>query len=202
MGVGPPTPSVFVARVRVCNTPEGRGEHHSEGATMGQVCFTAISSHRSCHPRSSLLSVHCSQILFCESVCPSVQRLGSGARSLPPFPPYQVSCRLSGCVGAILRFWFWFWFTRAISWQGSDGLGGSEQSPVTANRSVAGSGTARTALFWQVLALVLVLGVSPRCGAILRGGCPTSVLTVPKAPSLKGIGLGPSHQTKDQVYRS
>ena len=21
-------------------------------------------------------------------------------------------------------FWFWFWLTRAISWQGSDGLGG------------------------------------------------------------------------------
>ena len=46
-------------------------------------------------------------------------------------------------------FWFWFWFTRAISWQGSDGLGGPEHSPATANRSVAGSGTARTALwFW------------------------------------------------------
>ena len=67
------------------------------GATMGQVCFAAISSNRACHH-----GLHCFQFSVPDlCVCfPSVQGLGSGARSLPPFstvpgqlPPVRLCAR-------------------------------------------------------------------------------------------------------------
>ena len=67
------------------------------GATMGQVCFTAISSNRACPTVFIALSSVCQIIVLCAR-CPSVQWLGVRAKvpsSLHSL--YQVSCRLLGC---------------------------------------------------------------------------------------------------------
>ena len=66
-------------------------------ATMGQVCFTAISSNRACHPVLISLDSVC-QIMFSAFAFQAFNGWGQGQGPFLLYPLYQVSCRLSGCV--------------------------------------------------------------------------------------------------------
>ena len=71
-----------LGRVALTTGRLGQGCAGAGGVTRGQVCFSAISSNRACHHR-----LHCPQFSV-PDLCvrlPSVQWVGSGARSLPPF---------------------------------------------------------------------------------------------------------------------
>ena len=69
------------------------------GATMGQVCFTAISSNGARHPRSALPSVQCARSC---SLCPPSECSMAGVRAKVPSSfstvPGQLSpVELCGC---------------------------------------------------------------------------------------------------------